>query len=425
MKILRRGFIVMISIVFLGASLSFAQEKPEKQEKKEESVLAFVGGTLIDGTGGPPLPNAVVIIQGNKIKEVGPATKIRLPKNTKNIDVSGKFILPGFIDCHTHISTESGELEYHTDTNSLATLRAWELMGKYLRRGVTAIRDVGSPIECLQALLRGSELGYIDTIRLVACGNLITVTGGHGDGMHGTLAVDGPWAFRKAVREMSKAGFDHIKISPTFTMEEARAAVDEAKTLGMRITAHGGGFSDTVPTTMTRIAVQAGVQCVEHWNEMDDDVLDLMAQKGVYDVPTLTIYRVGYETNDINKLLIEKRHWSQSMHETLFRKARERKIVMGIGTDAGGKDRRLYPRIYFDEMKYFVELGESPMEAIVAATKNGSLILGRAGELGTVETGKLADLQVVGGDPLQSLDVLGKPEIVVLDGKINQFNKER
>jgi imidazolonepropionase-like amidohydrolase len=292
-------------------------------------------------------------------------------------------------------------------------------MDYYLKSGVTAIRDVGSPVESLQALLRAQELGYIDTIRLFACGNLITVTGGHGDGMHGSMGVDGPWAFRKAVREMYKAGFRHIKISPTFTLEEAQAAVDEAKTLGMRITAHGGGFSDTIPTTMTRIAVEAGAQCIEHWNEMEDDVPDLMARKGVYDVPTLTIYRESYKANDISKFLIEKRHWSQAMHEMLFKKARERKIVMGIGTDAGGQYRKLYPKIFFDEMKYFVELGATPMEAIVAASKNGALILGKADELGTIEAGKLADLQVIGGDPLKSFDALGAPEIIVVNGKVH------
>jgi imidazolonepropionase-like amidohydrolase len=221
---------------------------------------------------------------------------------------------------------------------------------------------------------------------------------------------------------MSKEGFRHIKISPTFTPEEARAAVEEAKTLGMHITAHGGGFSDTIPTTMTRIAVQAGVECVEHWNEMEDDVLDLMAAKGVYDVPTMTIYRESYKRDDISPVLIEKRHWSQAMHETLFRKARERKIVMGIGTDAGGSlYRGMYPQIYFDEMKYFVELGVPSLEAIVAASKNGALILGMADELGTVEPGKLADLQVIARNPLESLDALGAPELVFVNGKIHKF----
>jgi imidazolonepropionase-like amidohydrolase len=234
-------------------------------------------------------------------------------------------------------------------------------------------------------------------------------------------AVDGPWAWRKAVREMQKAGFGHIKISPTFTLEEAEAAVDEAKTLGLRITAHGGGQSDTTPTTMTRIAVQAGVQCIEHLNEMEDDVLDLMAQKGVYNVPTLAVYRELYKVKGVPPVLVEKRHWTQSMHETLFKKARERKILMGIGTDGVGGFMKLYPGLYFTELKYFVEMGVSPMETIVAATKNGAVILGKDDELGTVEAGKLADLQVVAGDPLKSFDVLGKPEVVIVGGKLHRF----
>ncbi len=412
------AFTVFILVLAL-ASFAYAAEKPGKPD---EPLTALVGATLIDGTGAAPVPNVTVLIQGAKIKAVGPAAAIKVPAGAKTIDVKGRFILPGFIDCHTHITTESTELEPYTDSRSLATLRGLQLMNRYLASGVTAIRDVGSPIESMTALQRAGRSGYTDTIRLFPCGYLITTTGGHGDGMDGALAADGPWAFRKAVREMYKDGFRHIKISPTFTPEEARAAVEEAKTLGMHITAHGGGFSDTVPTTMTRIAVQAGVECVEHWNEMDDDVLDLMAKNGVYDVPTLTIYRESYKRDDINRFLVEKRHWSQAMHEALFRKARARNIVMGIGTDAGGAMyREMYPKIFFDEMRYFVELGAAPMEAIVAATKNGALILGMADELGTVEAGKLADLQVVAGDPLKSLDALGAPELVFVGGKIHKF----
>jgi imidazolonepropionase-like amidohydrolase len=312
-------------------------------------------------------------------------------------------------------------MQYFTDTDSLATLRSFHTLDMYLRSGVTAVRDVGSSVESMQALLAAQGFGYIDSIRLIACGNLITVTGGHGDGLRGVSAVDGPWAWRKAVREMQKAGFEHIKISPTFTLEEATAAVEEAKTLGLRITAHGGGQSDTSPTTMTRIAVQAGVQCIEHLNEMEDDVLDLMAQKGVYNVPTLAVYRELYKVKGVPPALVEKRHWTQSMHETLFKKARERKILMGVGTDGVGGFMKLYPGLYFTELKYFVEMGVSPMETIVAATKNGAVILGKDDELGTVEAGKLADLQVVAGDPLKSFDVLGKPEVVIVGGKLHRF----
>jgi len=378
-----------------------------------------VGGSLIDGTGAPTVPSTTVLIKGKKIEAVGPMIKI--PKGTRKIDVSGKWILPGFIDLHIHLTYPYNKTQPFTDTDSLATLRGLHIMNMYLRSGVTSVRDVGSPIEPMQALMAASILGYTDTIRLFSCGQLITVTGGHGDGIRGARAVDSPWEFRKAVREMHKAGFRHIKISPTYTLEEVIAAVEEAKTLGLRITSHGGGLSDTTPTSMTRIAVQGGIHCIEHLNEMEDDVLDLMAQKGVYNVPTLSIYRELYKAKMVPKILLEKRGWSLSMHETLFKKARARKIIMGIGTDSVGKFMKLYPGIYFTEMKYFLELGASPMEILVAATKNGALILGKEDELGTIEAGKLADIQVIKGDPLKSFDVLGQPEMVILGGKVHQF----
>lgn len=412
--------VIFVGLLFFSSLLpGLSQEKPVK---KEEPLLALVGGTLIDGTGALPVTNAVVLIQGQRIKAVGLADKVSVPDNAVKINVAGKWVLPGFIDCHIHTGYPYNEIQYFSDTNSLATLRSLHIMNLYLKSGVTAIRDVGSIVESMQALLMAQALGYTNTIRLFPCGSVLTVTGGHGDGLKAAMAVDGPWSWRKAVREMKKAGFDHIKISPTFTLEEAQAAVEEAKTLGLRITAHGGGLSDTTPTSMTRLAVQAGVHCIEHLNEMEDDVLDLMAEKGVYNVPTMAVYRELYRRNRVPRVLVEKRHWTLAMHETLFKKARDRKILMGIGTDGVGEFMNLYPDLYFMEMKYFVELGVSPLETIVAATKNGAIILGKQDELGTVEAGKLADLQVLSGDPLKSFDVLGKPEIVIVGGKVHRFS---
>ncbi|MGB4704319.1 MAG: amidohydrolase family protein [Candidatus Saccharicenans sp.] len=419
----RAGIILLAvsCLLFLSALyLSAGGIKPEEKAEKPV-VVAVVGGTIIDGTGREPLAGGVIIIEGDRIKEVGPAGKVKIPKEAHKIDASGRWILPGFIDCHIHLTSETSDLEYYRDSNSLATLRALQLMNKYLRCGVTAVRDVGSHLEAIQALAQAQKKGYIDSIRIYPCGLLITITGGHGYGMHGSMAADGPWEWRKAVRQMYAAGFRHIKISPQFTLEEAKAAVEEARMLGLHITAHGGGFSDTIPPTMTRIAIQAGVECIEHLNEMDDTTLDMMAEKGVYNVPTLMTYYASYQRNDINPFLIEKRGWSMAMHETLFKKAYARKIVMGIGTDANGEYREMYPQIYFEEMKYFQRLGMSPMEVIVCATRNGARILGLEDELGTIEAGKAADLQIIKGDPLKSFDNLGNPEIVILRGKIYKF----
>jgi imidazolonepropionase-like amidohydrolase len=400
-------------ILAAGATPALPQASTER--------VALVGATVIDGTGSAPIGDATILVEGDRISAVGPRSKVRVPDGTRMIDLTGKWVLPGFVDLHMHLTFPPDQRLDPLQTNSEATVRAIHFMDLFLRNGITSVRDVAAPIEPIQAVMRGSRDGSLNTIRVFPVGQLITTTGGHGGGLRGSLQVDGPWEFRKAVRIMFDAGFRHIKLSPTYTAEEVKAAVDEAATLGMRVTSHGGGGSDTWPkTTMTRIAVLAGVQCIEHLNEMDDDVLDLIASRGVHLVPTIAVYRQQYREHAIPRDLIERRHWTQAMHETLFRKAHARKIVMGIGTDAVSGFMRLYPELYFTEMKYFVELGMTPMEAIVAATRNGGVILGQE-QLGTLEVGKLADLQAVGGNPLESFDQLGHPSLVMVGGRIHTF----
>ncbi|MEO8452490.1 MAG: amidohydrolase family protein [Gemmatimonadota bacterium] len=395
------------------------------QQPVKPVPMALVGATLIDGTGAAPVRNAVIVVEGQAITAIGPRATVSIPAGAKVIDVGGKWILPGFVDLHMHLTFPPDQRFDQLQTNSEATVRALGFMDQFLRSGITSVRDVAAPIEPMQAILRGTQDGSIQSIRVFPVGQLITTTGGHGAGLRGALTADGPWAFRKAVRTMFDAGFRHIKLSPRYTSEEVKAAVDEAGVLGMRITSHGGGLSDTWPkTTMTRVAVLAGVQCIEHLNEMDDDVLDLIAERGVHVVPTLAVYRELYRANLLPSDLLTERHWSQGMHETLFKKAHARKILMGVGTDAVSELMVLYPGLYFTEMKYFVDLGMTPMEAIVAATKNGGVILGEDRRLGTLEVGKLADLQVVDRDPLQSFDGLGHPSLVMVGGAVHRFSPE-
>ncbi|HUX08623.1 MAG TPA: amidohydrolase family protein [Acidobacteriota bacterium] len=416
---------LVISLVLFLLLVSASAFSQEKAEEPKEAVIALVGGTLIDGNGGAPLPGATVIIKGEKIEAAGPAAEVAIPEGAEKIDVSGKWILPGFIDCHIHITYPFDNDQYFTYDDSLGALRGLHILNLYLKSGVTAVRDVGSPIEPQQALLQAMALGYVDTSRLYPCGQIITVTGGHGDGLYGDgeRLADGPWDFRKAVREMQKAGFRHIKISPTYTLEEVQAAVDEARTLGLMITSHGGGVSDTHPPTMVEIAVRGGVDCIEHPPMIGEGVLEMMAEKGVHSVPTMSVYRKLFEDGFMPEVL-KQRGWTLKTIEDFFHKARELKLVMGIGTDyCGGalEYPKLYPGAYFTEMKYYVELGASPMETIVCASKNGAIVLGMEDKLGTVEAGKLADIQVLPGNPLEKFDVLGKPEMVLVGGKVHRF----
>lgn len=377
-------------------------------------TIAITGGTLIDGNGKEPVANAVVLIRGDRIVAVGPSGTVDVPPDAKRYDASGKYVLPGFMDLHVHIVFPRDVEPSH----SLSTLRGLSFMEKFVDAGVTSVRDTGGMIEPMQALEEAERLGYIHSLRLHSVGQLITTTGGHGDSW--SYFASGPYGFREGVRKMYEAGFRYIKISPPYTQEEADAAVDEARMHRMHITSHGGGYSDTEPPSMTRRAVLAGVQCVEHLYMPVED-LDLIARRGIHIVPTLQIMKLFYDYPTVPpqiQYLEEKRGWSMAFHETLFREANKRKILMGIGTDAVMEFMDKYPGMYFDEMEYFVRLGMSRMETITAATRNGAVILGREAELGTLEKGKLADLQVIDGNPLESFQPLGHPSLVMIGGRV-------
>ena len=385
--------------------------------------IAITGGTLIDGNGGQPVANATVVVRDDRIVAVGPAGTVEIPADAKRYDATGKYLLPGFLDMHMH-------LVYPRDggkpSDSLSTLRGLHFMELFVDSGVTSVRDVAGMIEPMQALEEAQRLGYIRSLRVHSVGQLITTTGGHGPDW--SYFASGPYGFREGVRKMYGEGFRYIKVSPPFTQEEVDAAVDEAKIHRMRITSHGGGYSDTEPESMTRRAVLANVQCIEHLYMPVED-LDLIAKRGIHVVPTLEIMKLLYSYPTVLpqiQYLEKKRGWSMALHEKLFREAHKRKILMGIGTDGilelADKN---YPGMYFAEMEHFVRLGMTRLEAITAASKNGAIILGREEELGTLEQGKLADLQIVDGNPLESFQPLGRPSLVMIGGAVVRYQGKR
>jgi imidazolonepropionase-like amidohydrolase len=412
----RRGFLIRFVFVLAAFGVgATAADAAATQAGVAAGTIAITGGTIIDGNGGRPMDNATVLIRGDRIAAVGPAGTVDMPADAKRFDAAGKFVLPGFIDLHVH-------LVYPRDgrqpSDSLSTLSALNFMEQFVDVGITSVRDVGGMIEPMQALNEAQRLGYIKSLRLYSVGQLITTTGGHGPKW--SFFASGPYGFREAVRKMYDAGFRYIKLSPPYTQEEVSAAVDEAKIHLMRVTSHGGGFSDSEPPEMTRRAVLAGVQCIEHLYMPVAD-LDLIAARKIQIVPTLEIMKLLYESPQViptMDYLEHQRGWSMTMHEELFREAHKRHIVMGIGTDAIVELMAHYPGMYFDEMEYFVRLGMSRMETITAATKNGAAILGHEAELGTIEKGKLADLQVVEGNPLDSFQPLSHPSLVMIGGSV-------
>jgi imidazolonepropionase-like amidohydrolase len=415
-----------MKLLTLGFALGLATALSAQDAPRSVDRVALVGGTLIDGTGSAPLGDAIVLVEGARIQAAGRRGDVPIPPGTRLIDVTGKTVLPGFIDLHTHLTLPLHGVDAQ-NTDATRTVRALHYINLYLRSGITSVRDVAGVPSVFEALMRGQRDGSIASIRLFPTGRFITTEASATPHPGLFRLATGPWDFRLAVRETYRSGFRHIKLGPPFSLEEISAAIAEAKLLGMRVTTHSSGFGGS----MARIAADAGTNSFEHVNDLPDDFLDLMAAKGIQLVPTLAVLREYYRSVPLPSGAAGGPDRRLASFEEPFKKARHRGIVMGIGTDGIGRFSRLvadsFPHIgqapdwYFVEMKYFVELGASPMEAIVAATRNGALILGEDARLGTLVPGKLADLQVIPGNPAESLDALGLPELVMVGGRIHSF----
>ena len=259
--------LVVLALLLGAAAPAVAQAAPRQPDR-----VALVGGTVIDGTGAAPLADAVVLIEGDRITAVGRRREVTIPANTRSIDVAGKYVLPGLIDLHTHFT-----LPLHgigaDNTDAVRTLRALHYMNLYLRSGITSARDVAGVPAVFEALMKAGRDGSVNSIRLFPTGRFITTSASPAPHEGYFRQATGPWDFRLAVRETYASGFRHLKFGPPFSAEEIGAALEEAKLLGMRVTVHS---SWNGPTSMAKVAAEAGAHGFEHVSGMSDDLLDLI-----------------------------------------------------------------------------------------------------------------------------------------------------
>jgi len=390
-------------------------------------TTAIVNATIIDGTGRDPVPNGTVILDGDMIERVGAG--IDPPRGANVIDAGGATVMPGMIDCHVHLygkvtpwyerlQMPSSLQLFHGAKNALRTLDS----------GFTAVRDAGgSPAGFKMAI----EQGLIPGPRMRTAVVHLSQTGGHGDstmpsGSQGARisgggvewpsnVVDGPDAVRKTVREVLRAGADFIKLSSTggvmspsdepdhtgFTPEEIGVMVYEARARGKTCMAHAQG------TQGIKNAVLAGVESIEHGFFLDDEVIDEMKRRGTFLVPTMVapVWSLRYAERMPGSLLpqsIRKSHEVSQASRDSVRAAKEAGVRIAFGTDMGvGPHGR-----NAEELELMVQAGLAPMEAIVAVTKTASECIHMAKEIGTLETGKLADLLIVDGDPLADISIM-------------------
>ena len=388
-----------------------------------EGSLVLRGGRVFDGTGSAAKP-ATLVIERNRITAVLPPDASQWPANARVIDVTGKTVMPGLIDLHTHLTyTEPGTPAEQAGEGESAALRGMERMRLYTESGITSVRDVASVGNAPFRLKQWVAENRIPGPRVFAAGQLITGTGGHGaEGMwhtgcilqprDGVREASGAEDWREAVREQFKHGADLIKLASHFTREEVAAAVDEAHTLGLKVTVDAETF-------YIQWAVEAGVDSVEHPLPRSDETIQLMARKGTASVPTLVPYIYIFDLAGGYFGSTSRRFdFSKEANLEMLRKLKRAGIKLGIGTDLVTDWFRYLPHSYITELKQFVAAGFTTEQALVAATHTSAEILGMEDKLGTLTTGKLADVIVVDGQPDRNLDDLRRVTLVVRDGHV-------
>ena len=397
-------------------------------------AVVFRNGNVIVGTG-KVIEKGTVVINGNMITFVGPMKRFRPSKKDDVFDISGKTILPGLIDAHVHLCLDGSPdpmTSVSKDSIPQLTLKAAYYARRTLEAGVTTIRDMGGRDYVDIAIRDGIESGLLQGPRMICSGRLVCMTGGHG-WQFGREAsgVDG---VREAVREQLKMGVNFIKLIATggvmtkgmdpgatqFTLEELMAGVEEARKAGRRTATHAQG------TEGIKNSLWAGVNSIEHGFFLDDEAIELMLEMNAYLVPTLSApYQIirGGVKGGVPRFAVEKSKSVMKSHFQSVRRAYKSKIPIAMGTDAGtpfnchGENLK--------ETELLVKAGLTPMEAIVATTKTASEALGLEKKIGTLEKGKLADLVVVDGDPLDDISLLQKKDKMLAIMKEGYFYKNQ
>lgn len=379
--------------------------------------ILFRNGKIIIGTG-EVIEKGTVAINANLISYVGITKKVQPSKKDTVFDIPGKTILPGLIDCHVHLCLDGSPdpmTSIARESVSTITLKAAQHARLTLEAGVTSVRDMGGKDYIDIAIRDGIESGLLQGPRMSCSGKAICMTGGHG--WQFGREANGMDGVRKAAREQLRAGASLIKMMATggvltkgvdpgsvqFTLEELIAGVEEARKAGRRTATHAMG------TEGIKNALWAGIHSIEHGVYLDDEAIELMLETKAYLVPTLSapyhIIKAGTKKG-VPAFAVEKSKLVKKTHFRSVRKAHQAGVRIATGTDAGTPFNRHGENL--KEMELLIKTGFTPMEAIVAATKTGSEVLGLEKKIGTLEKGKLADLIVVDGDPLRDISLLQK-----------------
>lgn len=418
-----------------------------------QGTTAIRAGRLIDGTGTPAREDMVIIVRGDRIETVGSASEVVIPPEARVVDLSQYTVMPGIVDAHAHLSirpdvrTLAGQLEGMTHPDAKQMARIVRNIRVQLLSGVTTLYVVGevhyNDIHAAEAVADG----VIPGPRIYPSGNFISTTAGHGPAEYRT--TNGPWEMRRFVRTNYEMGAHHMKLTVTdrarvgpnsgtpyapgesnFTREEMEAAINELHRLGIEATAHANGES-------IRLAVEAGINSIQHGGNLTEDLMDLLVERNVGFVNTYTISYQGVfdewdfldnQANDIQEWFdrcrtvveealarSERRLRGLQSRYVQLRRAKQKGVLVGIGTDSMHGLMAL-------EMENLVNAGFTPLEAITAATGINAKIVGIDEEVGTIEAGKYADIISIDGRPDENIRDLEKISFLMVGGRIHDLS---
>lgn len=429
---------VAVAVVFVTL-VAFMETQTHSQDKKAKEVVVYAG-RLIDGVSNRVRTGVSIVIEGERIKEVRDG-RVSLP-DAEVIDLGDSTVLPGFIDCHTHLTFQLdkgqklSDLVLRRDADN--AIRSTAYARRTLLAGFTTVRDVGGANFIDLELRNAINAGTVEGPRMFVAGPLLTITGGHADFTAGLRqgilpepdyrngVVDTPEDCVRAVHYLAKQGVDHIKMVATggvlsvadsgsgqqLTLAEMKAIVETAHELGRKVACHAHGASGI------KDAVRAGTDSVEHGTYLDDEAIALMKEHGTYLVATLTVVKFGEEMTKVPGYFPPP---VQAKALTVFpvapkavAKAYRAGIKIALGTDAGVFPHGLNAR----EFQYLVEIGMSPMEAIQAGTSRAADLLGHSADVGSIQPGRYADLVAVSQDPLADIKILQNVGFVMKAGKV-------
>lgn len=380
----------------------------------------YKNATLISGHGDPALSDAVLAVQDEKIIFAGPADKWPGGRDTEELDLKGKWIIPGLIDCHIHMDLYGfgDTFQENLVEDKLRTIRSAKLMADTLKAGFTTVRNVGTVNFIDFAVKAGIEAGYFQGPRIVTAGRIISMTCSGTEYFNGMYRIaDGVDECRKAAREQLKEGADCLKLMATGAVmnpggvpgaaqlneDEIRAVVEEGLKLGRHTAAHAHGADGIIN------AVNAGVRTIEHGTMADDRAIEAMAKAGTYLVPTMSLHELFMAHADtVPRFIIEKSRQMEDEYIGIVKKAIQAGIPIAMGTDAGTNYN--YHGNNAAEIVYLVKNNIlSSLQAIKASTLIAAEAIQMQDQVGSLEAGKLADFLILDKNPLSDICILRDP----------------